>query len=85
MIHKVLYFEVNIHTHSTGVTVGLSQSVLTAHEDDGSIQICAELLNGELGTNISLIIEAGLESNSGMSQCNHNHTNHNSTKNSIGT
>ena len=32
------------------ITVGFSQSTYTASEHDGFIQICAELLEGELGT-----------------------------------
>ena len=47
------------------VTVGFSQSVFTAYEDDEFIQICAELLRGELGTDISLLVEV-LGNNSGM-------------------
>ena len=46
--------------------VGLSEIALTAYEDDGSVQICTELLKGRLGTNIDLIVEAEVESDSGI-------------------
>ena len=39
--------------------VGFSQSVFTASEDDGFVQICAELLDGELGTDISILVGPG--------------------------
>lgn len=53
---------------STEVTVGLSKLALTAYEDDGYVQVCAELLKGRLGTDIALIIdsEAELEADAGM-------------------
>ena len=38
------------------ITVGFSQSTYTASEHDGFIQICAELLEGELGTDISILV-----------------------------
>ena len=41
----------------TGVMVGFSQLIFTASEDEGFVQICAELLEGELETNIFLLIE----------------------------
>lgn len=47
----------------TGVMVGLSESFLTAYEDKGSIQVCAELLKGTLGKDIALIIDSEIELN----------------------
>ena len=46
--------------------MGLSELVLTVYEDEGSVQICTELLKGRLGTDIALFVEAELESDSGM-------------------
>ena len=37
--------------------MGFSQLIFTASEDDGFVQICVELLEGELGTDISLLIQ----------------------------
>ena len=51
-----------------GVTIGFSQSLLTVSEGDGLVQICAELLEGELGTDVSLLVETlDLGNNTGMS------------------
>ena len=52
----------SVHEHCftiilIGVTVGFSQSLFTASEGDGLVEICAELLEGELGTDISLLVE----------------------------
>ena len=44
---------------STEITVGFSQSVFPASEDDGFVLICAELLEGELGTYIYSFIGPG--------------------------
>ena len=53
---------------SIGVTVAFSQSTFTASEGDGFVQVCAELLTGDLETEISLLVEVlDLESNSGRS------------------
>ena len=51
--------------------MGLSELVLTTYEDGGSVQVCANLLKGELGTNITLLIdsEAEFEIDSGMNLC----------------
>ena len=43
--------------------MGFSQSIFTTSEDDGFVQICAELLEGELGTDISLLIQFGVFTN----------------------
>ena len=40
--------------------MGFSQSIFTAFEDDGFAQICAELLEGELGTDISILVVSGI-------------------------
>ena len=51
---------------STEITVGFSQSVFSASEDDGFVLVCAELLEGELGTDIySFIGPADFGNNSG--------------------
>ena len=39
--------------------MGFSQSIFTGSEDDGFAQICVELLEGELGIDISLLIRFG--------------------------
>lgn len=39
--------------------IGFSQSRFTASEDDGFVQICAELLDGELGTGIFILAGPG--------------------------
>jgi hypothetical protein len=46
--------------------VAFSQSSFTASEGDGIVPVCAELLTGDLDTEISLLIDVlGLESNTG--------------------
>ena len=40
-----------------GVMVGFSQLIFTASEDEGFVQICAEFMEGELGTDISMLIQ----------------------------
>ena len=40
-----------------GVTVGLTQSLVKAFEGEGSVEICAALEKGQLGTNLSVFIE----------------------------
>ena len=45
------------------ITVGFSQSIFTVTEDDGFVQICAELLEGELGTDISIFVRPGIFGN----------------------
>ena len=48
--------------------MAFSQSTFTASEGDGFVQVCAELLTGDLETEISLLVEAlDLESDSGIS------------------
>ena len=37
-----------------GVTVGFSRPIFSVSESDGLVQICAEVLSGHLGTDISL-------------------------------
>ena len=50
----------------TGVTVAFSQSTFTASEGDGIVLVCAELLTGDLETEISLLVDVlDLESNTG--------------------
>ena len=59
----------NINSYA-GVTVGFSQSLLTVSEGDDLVRICAELLEGELGTDVSLLVEVvDLGNNTGMSIC----------------
>ena len=53
-------------SYCTGVTVGLSQSLFKAYEGEPTVQVCAELLKGQLGTNLSLILQANNENDSGM-------------------
>ena len=43
--------------------MGFSQSIFTASEDDGFVQMCAELLDGELGTDISILVGPGFFGN----------------------
>jgi hypothetical protein len=51
---------------NTGVTVVFSQSTFTASEGDGIVLVCAELLIGNLETEISLFVDVlDLESNTG--------------------
>jgi hypothetical protein len=46
--------------------VAFSQSTFTASESDGIILVCAELLTGDLETEISLLVDVlDLESNTG--------------------
>ena len=45
------------------ITVGFSQSIFTVTEDDDFVQICAELLEGELGTDISIFVHPGIFGN----------------------
>lgn len=40
-----------------GVIVGFSQSVFVVSEESGSVAICAELLAGELETEVSVLLE----------------------------
>ena len=47
------------------MTVGLSQSLFKAYEGEPTVQVCAELLKGQLGTNLSLIIQADNENDTG--------------------
>ncbi len=43
-----------------------SQSTFTTSEDDGVVLVCAELLNGNLETDLSLLVDVvDLESNTG--------------------
>ena len=51
--------------------MALSQSMLIVSEDSGSVRICAELLKGVLGTNVSLSIEANFENDSGINHIIH--------------
>lgn len=51
---------------TTGVTVGLTQSLVKAFEDEGAVQVCAELEKGQLGTNLSLYIETDSGNESGI-------------------
>ena len=47
--------------------MAFSQSAFTASEGDGSVLVCAELLTGDLETDISLSINTlNLESNTGI-------------------
>ena len=47
--------------------VAFSQSTFTASEGDGIVLVCAELLTGDLESEISLLIDAlNLESTTGM-------------------
>ena len=39
------------------ITVGFSQPNFSISENDGSVQICAEVLSGHLGTDISLPLQ----------------------------
>ena len=55
-----LFMRSGIHI---AITVGFSQSTYTASEHDGFIQICAELLEGELGTDISILVVPGVWGN----------------------
>ena len=43
--------------------VGFSQSIFIVSEDDGFVQVCAELLKGELGTDISIFVGSGIIGN----------------------
>lgn len=42
---------------SAGVTVGFSQSTFTASEGDDVVMVCAELVAGELETDIFLTVD----------------------------
>ena len=42
----------------TGVTIVLTQSLVKASEDEGSVEICAALEKGQLGTNLSISLVA---------------------------
>ena len=44
--------------------MGLSKPVIKAYEGEGTVQVCAELLKGELGTTLSIPIEAVLRNTS---------------------
>ena len=44
--------------------MGLSKPVIEVYEAEGTVQVCAELLKGELGTNLSIPIEAVLTNTS---------------------
>ena len=47
--------------------MAFSQSTFTASEGDGIVLVCAELLTGDLETDISLVVDAlNIESNTGM-------------------
>jgi hypothetical protein len=51
----------------TEVAVAFSQSTFTGSEDDGIVPVCAELLTGDLETEISLLVDViDLESNTGI-------------------
>ena len=52
------YENYNINYCMCRVTIGLSQSLFKAYEGEPTVQVCAELLKGQLGTNLSLIIQA---------------------------
>ena len=55
-----------------GVTVGLTQSLFKAYEGDKSVEVCAELMQGTLGTNLSLTLEAdGRNQSTGTCICQH--------------
>ena len=45
--------------------VGLSQSSFKAYEGEPTVQVCAKFVKGQLGTNISLIIQANNENDTG--------------------
>lgn len=46
--------------------MGFSQSIFIASEDDGFVQLCAELLEGELGTDVSVAVGVpGISNDSG--------------------
>ena len=48
--------------------MAFSQSTFTASEGDGFVLVCAELLTGDLETEISLLVDIlDLESNTGIS------------------
>lgn len=48
--------------------MAFSQSTFTASEGDGFVPVCAELLTGNLETEISLLVDVvDLESNTGTS------------------
>lgn len=50
------------------VNVGLTESLVKVFEGDGSVKVCVELLKGQLGDNLSLVIEVDSRNKSGMSQ-----------------
>ena len=47
------------------MTVGLSQSLIKAYEGEPAVQVCAELMKGQLGTNLPLTIQADDENDTG--------------------
>ena len=40
--------------------MGFSQSIFTASEKDDFVQVCAVLLEGQLGTDIPIVINLGM-------------------------
>ena len=47
------------------VTIGFSKPIFSASENDGLVEICAEISSGHLGTDISLLIRRDDERSSG--------------------
>ena len=43
--------------------MGFSQSIFTASENDDFVQVCAVLLDGQLGTDVPIVINLGMFGN----------------------
>ena len=54
VLHSILYY---YDCLPTGVTIGLTQSLMKVFEGEGSVKLCAALEKGQLGTNLSVFIE----------------------------
>ena len=53
-VQYVLYFSVATFLPISDLAVGFTQSTYTFSEDSGRAQVCMELTQGQLGTNITL-------------------------------
>ena len=63
----------HIDPDTVGFTIGFSQLLFTFHEGDGSVQVCAELMSGDIPVKlgvVSLSVMANLAKSSGNRHSN---------------
>ena len=55
--------------HSVGLTIGLQHSMYSVSEVDGSLQVCAEVLEGSILANETVLVNYFTASGDAKGQC----------------